>query len=50
MYRLVLSQYTEQQEYFYQNINGLLLMPIELKKIEFEGVPESIYKLSDIVI
>jgi len=50
MYKLVLEQYLAQKDHFNNNINGLLLTPIEMRKIEFEGVPESIYNLSDIVI
>lgn len=50
MYQLVLSQYLDQQRHFQNNLKGLLLAPIEMRKIEFEGVPESIYNLSDIVI
>lgn len=50
MYKLVFSQYLTQQQNFQESINGLLLQPIEMRKIEFEGVPESIYNISDVVI
>ncbi len=50
MYQLVLSQHQQQQQQFREVVSGLLLTPIEMRKIEFEGVPDSIYHLSDLVI
>lgn len=50
MYKLVFSQYVTQRQDFESSLNGLLLEPIEMRKIEFEGVPESIYNISDVVI
>lgn len=50
MYKLVFSQYVAQRQDFEGSLNGLLLEPIEMRKIEFEGVPESIYNISDVVI
>jgi hypothetical protein len=50
MYRLVFEQYAQQQREFSETINGLLLTPIEMRRIEFEGVPESIHTISEAVI
>jgi hypothetical protein len=50
MYQLVVGQYRQQAEEFRQMLGELLLEPIEMRKIEFEGVPESIYNISDCVI
>lgn len=50
MYKLVFSQYVAQRQDFEGSLNGLLLEPIEMRRIEFQGVPESIYNISDVVI
>ena len=50
MYQLVLRQYQQQEDEFKRMLGELLVMPIEMRRIEFEGVPESIYNLSDCVI
>ena len=50
MYQLVLGQYREQEGMFRNMLEGLLMESIEMRRIEFEGVPESIYHLSDFVI
>jgi hypothetical protein len=50
MYQLVLSQHETQREEFNRVLSGLLVTPIEMRRIEFEGVPDSIYNLSDLVI
>lgn len=50
MYKLVFSQYVAQQQEFQGCLNGLLLEPIQLRRIEFQGVPDSIYNISDVVI
>lgn len=50
MYQMVIEQYRGQQEQFHRVISGLLVAPIEMRKIDFEGVPESIYNMSDLLI
>lgn len=50
MYKLVFSQYVAQRQEFEGCLSGLLLEPIEMRRIEFEGVPESIHSISDVVI
>lgn len=39
MYQMVIGQYKNQQEQFHRIISGLLVAPIEMRKIDFEGVP-----------
>lgn len=50
MYQMVIQQYKEQEYQTQELLTELLVAPIPMKKIEFQGIPDSIMHISDLLI